>query len=86
MIKQKSSYTKKDLLNIADGNVYGQENGKLPKPPMLMIDRILKITEDGGKYGKGSILAELKINPNNWFFNCHFKGDPVMPGCIRLSG
>ena len=86
MIEQKSSYTKKDLLNIAEGNVYGQENGKLPKPPMLMIDKIIKITKDGGKYGKGSILAELTINPKNWFFDCHFKGDPVMPGCLGLDG
>ena len=85
-MQQKTSYSKKDLLNIAEGNVYGQENGKLPKPPMLMIDRILKISEDGGKYGKGSILAELKINPKNWFFDCHFKGDPVMPGCLGLDG
>ena len=83
---KKASYSKKELLDMADGNVYGQENGKLPKPPMLMIDKILNISEEGGKYGKGSILAELKINPKNWFFDCHFKGDPVMPGCLGLDG
>ena len=85
-MQQKASYSKKDLLDIAEGNVYGQENGKLPKPPMLMIDRILNISETGGKYGKGSILAELKIDPKLWFFGCHFKGDPVMPGCLGLDG
>jgi len=86
IVQQKSSYSKEDLLDIAEGNVYGQENGKLPKPPMLMIDRILNITEEGGKYGRGFILAELDINPKNWFFDCHFKGDPVMPGCLGLDG
>lgn len=85
-MQKKLSYSKKDLLDNTEGNLFGQEYAKLPKPPMLMIDRILKITEDGGKYGKGFILAELKINPKKWFFDCHFKGDPVMPGCLGLDG
>ena len=58
------------------------ENGKLPKPNMLMTDRISLITADGGKYGKGEIKAELDIRPDLWFFDCHFEGDPVMPGCL----
>jgi len=85
-MQQKTSYSKKDLLTIAEGTVFGQDNGKLPRKPLLMIDRILNITADGGKYNKGSVLAELKISPKNWFFDCHFKGDPVMPGCLGLDG
>lgn len=85
-MNNKSSYTKSELLEVAEGEIFGQENGKLPRSPMLMIDRILKISDDGGKYDKGSILAELNIDKNNWFFDCHFKGDPVMPGCLGLDG
>lgn len=85
MIK-KSSYTKDEIQKATDGDMFGDNNGKLPKSPMLMIDRILKISEKGGKYNKGSILAELNIDPKKWFFDCHFKGDPVMPGCLGLDG
>jgi len=85
-VDKKSSFTKNELMDVAEGKTFGMENGKLPTPPMLMIDRILHITEKGGKYGKGLIKAELDINPSNWFFSCHFKGDPVMPGCLGLDG
>lgn len=85
-MERKTSYTKEELLECAEGNVFGLENGKLPNPPMLMMDRILKISDRGGKYNKGFILAELDINPSNWFFHCHFKADPVMPGCLGLDG
>ena len=64
----------------------GPNTSKLPLPPMLMVDRIIEINEDGGKYGKGRILAELDIDEENWFFHCHFKRDPVMPGCLGLDG
>ncbi|RMF09444.1 MAG: bifunctional 3-hydroxydecanoyl-ACP dehydratase/trans-2-decenoyl-ACP isomerase [Candidatus Neomarinimicrobiota bacterium] len=83
---RKTFFTKEDLLKIANGDIFGFQNGKLPKPPMLMLDRILKISDKGGKYGKGFIQAELDVNPEHWFFNCHFKGDPVMPGCLGLDG
>ena len=82
---KKPSFTKEEILKVADGILPGIK-GKLPTPPMLMIDRILKISSEGGKYGKGLISAELDINPKNWFFECHFKGDPVMPGCLGLDG
>jgi 3-hydroxyacyl-[acyl-carrier protein] dehydratase/trans-2-decenoyl-[acyl-carrier protein] isomerase len=85
-MNKKSQYNKEDLLQVSEGEIFGMENGKLPQPPMLMIDRILKISEKGGKYDKGHVIAELDINPKNWFFNCHFKGDPVMPGCLGLDG
>ena len=85
-MKQKNSYGKKDLLKSGNGTLMGNDTGKLPQPPMLMVDRILNIDNTGGKYKKGEILAELDIDDENWFFHCHFKGDPVMPGCLGLDG
>ena len=85
-MSHKSSFNKKDLLEIADGQYVAKSIGKLPLPPMLMIDRILEISETDGKYGKGYIKAELDISDNDWFFACHFKNDPVMPGCLGLDG
>ena len=81
----KNSYSKEELLDCADGNLFGEDNGKLPTPNMLMFDRITKISDSEGKYKKGKIIAELDVNPNLWFFDCHFKGDPVMPGCLGLD-
>jgi 3-hydroxyacyl-[acyl-carrier protein] dehydratase/trans-2-decenoyl-[acyl-carrier protein] isomerase len=76
---------KDDLLACGRGEMFGPGNAQLPVPPMLMIDRIAEITSDGGKYGKGFMHAELDINPDLWFFQCHFPGDPVMPGCLGLD-
>ena len=81
----KNSYSKEELLDCADGNLFGTGNGKLPTPNMLMFDRITKISDSEGKYKKGKIIAELDVNPDLWFFDCHFKGDPVMPGCLGLD-
>ena len=81
----KNSYSKEELLDCADGNLFGEDNGKLPTPNMLMFDRITKISDSDGKYKKGKIIAELDVNPDLWFFDCHFKGDPVMPGCLGLD-
>jgi len=67
------------------GELYGPNNAQLPLPPMLMMDRITLITDEGGLYGKGEIIAELDIKPDLWFFDCHFQGDPVMPGCLGLD-
>ena len=80
-MKQKNSYTKEELLKSGEGTLMGSDTGKLPLPPMLMVDRILEINKTGGKYNKGQILAELDIDNENWF-----KGDPVMPGCLGLDG
>lgn len=82
----KNQFSKHELLKVAKGKVFGPQEGKLPLPPMLMIDRILNISRKGGKYGQGEIDAELDIQPAKWFFKCHFKGDPVMPGCLGLDG
>ena len=84
-MQQKNSFTYKDLIECAKGKLFGEGNAKLPHPPMLMMDRIIKITKDGGNYNKGEIIAELDIKPNLWFFDCHFKNDPVMPGCLGLD-
>ena len=82
---QQSNYNKEEILDCAEGNLFGQENGRLPTPNMLMFDRITEINMDGGNFSKGQIKAELDINPELWFFDCHFKGDPVMPGCLGLD-
>jgi 3-hydroxyacyl-[acyl-carrier protein] dehydratase/trans-2-decenoyl-[acyl-carrier protein] isomerase len=85
MSDRRSSFEFEDLLACARGELFGPGNAQLPLPPMLMFDRITEITEDGGSNGKGSIRAELDIKPDLWFFPCHFKGDPVMPGCLGLD-
>lgn len=81
----KNSYSYEDLIECGHGNLFGPGNAQLPLPPMLMFDRITRITEDGGTYGKGQIVAELDIKPDLWFFDCHFENDPVMPGCLGLD-
>ena len=85
-MNQKNSFNKEELLSMANGDMFGQDNAKLPLEPMLMIDRVLSINADGGAYNKGSIKAEMDITEESWFFHCHFKGDPVMPGCLGLDG
>jgi 3-hydroxyacyl-[acyl-carrier protein] dehydratase/trans-2-decenoyl-[acyl-carrier protein] isomerase len=85
-MERKSSFTRKDLINSGIGKLFGKDMGKLPTPPMLMMDRILHISDTGGKYGKGEIKAELDIKKSLWFFDCHFNGDPVMPGCLGMDG
>jgi len=80
-----SSYNYVELLKCAEGSLFGEGNAQLPAPPMLMIDEISNISAEGGNYGKGFIHAKLGINPERWFFDCHFKHDPVMPGCLGLD-
>jgi 3-hydroxyacyl-[acyl-carrier protein] dehydratase/trans-2-decenoyl-[acyl-carrier protein] isomerase len=80
-----SSFTKEDLLACARGDMFGPGNAQLPAPPMLLFDRIITITERGGAHGLGYIEAEFDINPDLWFFACHFLGDPVMPGSLGLD-
>lgn len=80
-----NQYNKEQLLACGRGELFGAENARLPVPPMLMMDRITKISDDDGLYGKGEIIAELDITPNLWFFDCHFISDPVMPGCLGLD-
>ena len=82
---QKNHFSKAELLECAFGKMFGLGNPQLPNHPMLMFDRITQINDSGGKYKKGQVIAELDINPDLWFFNCHFVGDPVMPGCLGLD-
>lgn len=84
-MSKKNSYTQEDLVVCGYGKMFGENNAQLPLKPMLMFDRIVSITEVGGKANKGEIIAELDIIPDLWFFDCHFDGDPVMPGCLGLD-
>ena len=84
-MEKKSSYSYKELINCGNGELFGPGNAKLPLPPMLMFDRITEIRENEGIFNKGSIKAELDIKEGLWFFDCHFKEDPVMPGCLGLD-
>ena len=81
----KNAYEKEDLVECGLGHLFGPGNAKLPIDNMLMVDRIVDISNDGGEFGRGRIVAELDINPDMWFFQCHFPGDPVMPGCLGLD-
>ena len=84
-MNKKSSYKYEELIDCANGKLFGPGNAKLPLPPMLMFDRISEISENKGAYKKGLIKAELDIKDNLWFFECHFKEDSVMPGCLGLD-
>jgi len=84
-VVRQSSFTYEELIACARGEIFGPGNAQLPLPPMLMVDRIRHIAAEDGHYGKGSIIAELDIQPDLWFFACHFQDDPVMPGCLGLD-
>ena len=84
-MKKKSSYNYKELIDCANGKLFGEGNAKLPLPPMLMFDKISQISENSGEFNQGHVFAELTIKSNLWFFDCHFKEDPVMPGCLGLD-
>ena len=86
MTDRQTSFDKEDLLRCARGELFGPGNAQLPEPPMLMMDRITDVSEDGGAHGKGHITAELDIHEGLWFFPCHFPGNPVMPGCLMVDG
>ncbi|MEO0344055.1 MAG: bifunctional 3-hydroxydecanoyl-ACP dehydratase/trans-2-decenoyl-ACP isomerase [Pseudomonadota bacterium] len=81
-----TSFTYEDLLKCARGELFGPGNAQLPAPPMLMMDRITEVSDDGGEHGKGHIKAEFDIKPELWFFECHFPNNPIMPGCLGLDG
>ena len=84
-MEKKSAYSYDDLIKCGNGELFGPGNAKLPLPPMLMFDRITEIEENGGAFKKGILKAELDIKNELWFFDCHFKEDPVMPGCLGLD-
>ena len=85
MAARRNSYSFEELLACARGELFGPGNPQLPLPPMLMFDRITRISDNSGEHGKGEVVAELDVKPSLWFFDCHFKGDPVMPGCLGLD-
>ena len=84
-MKNKNSFSREELLQCGHGELFGPGNARLPLPNMLMMDRVTHISGEGGTYDKGEIIAELDINPDLWFFKCHFEGDPVMPGCLGVD-
>jgi len=84
LLTRKHSYGYEELLESGHGRLFGPD-ARLPLPPMLMVDRITWIDEEGGRYGKGVLKAEMDVRPDLWFFGCHFEGDPVMPGCLGLD-
>ena len=85
LIMKKNSFNYDELIDCGNGELFGPGNAKLPLPPMLMFDRITEIRENGGAFKKGILRAELDIKNELWFFDCHFKEDPVMPGCLGLD-
>ncbi len=84
-MSRQNAYDREELLKCSRGELFGPGNPQLPAPNMLMMDRITHISDTGGRFGKGEIVAELDIHPDLWFFGCHFEGDPVMPGCLGLD-
>jgi len=80
------TFDREGLLKCARGELFGPGNAQLPEPPMLMMDRVTDCSADGGRHGKGHVVAELDINGDLWFFPCHFPGNEVMPGCLMLDG
>ena len=82
---KEKSFSYKKIIECGEGLLFGKGNAQLPLPPMLMFDRITNINENGGEFGKGEVIAELDIKSDLWFFDCHFKNDPVMPGCLGLD-
>ena len=85
MSERQNAFSYEELLACGRGELFGAGNAQLPLPPLLMFDRIVEIAEQGGEHGKGLIRAELDLKPDLWFFACHFKGDPVMPGCLGVD-
>ncbi len=85
MADRRNAYGYDELIACGKGELFGPGNPQLPLPPMLMFDRITHIDDTGGDNGKGSVRAELDVDPELWFFKCHFEGDPVMPGCLGLD-
>ena len=84
--ERKFSFNYDELIECARGRLFGPGNARLPLPPMLMFDRITRISEKGGANGKGEVDAEFDVKPDLWFFKCHFEDDPVMPGCLGMDG
>ena len=85
MTSRQSKFDYDGLISCAKGELFGSGNPQLPMPPMLMMDRVTEISDEGGENGKGHVVAEFDIKPDLWFFECHFQGDPVMPGCLGLD-
>lgn len=82
---RKQSFSREEILQIGRGEYFGEEAPRLPLPNMLMFDRITHVADQGGAYNRGVVVAEMDVDPSQWFFQCHFRGDPVMPGCLGVD-
>ncbi len=82
---QRNSFDYDDLIACSEGRLFNENSARLPMPNMLMVDRVTHISAEGGAHGKGQIVAEMDVKSDQWFFGCHFKDDPVMPGCLGLD-
>jgi 3-hydroxyacyl-[acyl-carrier protein] dehydratase/trans-2-decenoyl-[acyl-carrier protein] isomerase len=82
---KEASFDREQLLQCGRGEMFGPGNAQLPVPNMLMMDRVVLLADHGGAFGQGELVAELGIHPGVWFFDCHFPGDPVVPGCLGLD-
>ncbi|MFQ5650914.1 MAG: bifunctional 3-hydroxydecanoyl-ACP dehydratase/trans-2-decenoyl-ACP isomerase [bacterium] len=81
-------FSKQELLALAYGTLVSDppaEFSRLPTPPMLMFDRVLELEKYGAKGTKGKMVAEKDVQLDDWFFQCHFDGDPVQPGCLGVD-
>jgi len=57
----------------------------LPGGRMSLVDRVVTLEPNGGRYGLGLIRAEADIHPDDWFLTCHFVDDRVMPGTLMYE-
>lgn len=81
----RTQFSKEDLLGLSQGNLVDDppaEFVRLPAPPMLMVDRVVELSRSGTR---GRIVGEQDIHLSDWFFQCHFRGDPVQPGCLGVD-
>jgi 3-hydroxyacyl-[acyl-carrier protein] dehydratase/trans-2-decenoyl-[acyl-carrier protein] isomerase len=80
-------FAQDELLAFAHGRAIDDPpagfGARLPMPPMLMLDRITEIRRDGSR---GRVVGERDVRLDDWFFQCHFLGDPVQPGCLGVDG
>lgn len=85
---RQTSYDRDDIKRMVTGAFMGPGNAQLPDSPILMIHRITEVTADGGEFDGGRIVSEFDLNAGDvdWFFKCHFIGNPVMPGSMGYEG
>lgn len=83
---ERNHFTFENLLAFSYGRLIEDPpegfDARLPAPPFLMMDRIITIEKNGNR---GRVTAEQDIRLDAWYFQCHFPGDPVQPGCLCVD-